>query len=146
MKVVLLKDVANVGKEREIKNVADGFARNFLFPSNLAEPASEKNIKKAESAANKKTAQEKASLTKIQKLAEKIDGHEVVIQTKEKDGKLFGSIKPKQICEELEKDNLTINEKTIQIKKPIKEVGEFPVKIKLDHKIEAEIKVIVEAA
>ncbi|MFA6383055.1 MAG: 50S ribosomal protein L9 [Parcubacteria group bacterium] len=146
MRVILLQDVNNIGKQGDIKDVSDGYARNFLLPKKLAEIATPETMRKAEIMKAKQAEVQQADLQKIQALAESLQGREVVIQAKEKDGKLFGSINAKAIAKEMKKDNLDINDKSIILPEPIKEIGEYEVKISLDHGIEASLLVIVESA
>jgi len=144
MKVILLKDIEKLGKKYEVKEVADGYARNFLIRRGLAKPATEKLIKWAEE--QRKLAIEKAQeqLKKVQKLASQLDGQEVEFIVKlGKQGELFESITQMKIAKKLKEMGFDIKKTQIELKKPIKELGEFPVKINLDQGLEAEIRVIV---
>jgi len=144
MKVILFQDIQNIGKAGDIKEVSAGYARNFLLPQKLAEIATDASIKNVATLKSKATALEQADLEKTQALAETLQGREIMITAKEKDGKLFGSINAKMIAKELKKENLDINEKAIQLSEPIKEVGEYDVKVELAHGIEVAIHIIVE--
>lgn len=146
MEVILLQNVDGIGRQGDVKEVSDGYARNFLLPKKLAAMATESSLKKAEVLKKKQIESEQADLEKIQQFAESLQGREVVIQAKEKDGKLFGSINAKAIAKELLKANLKIDDKSIILPESIKELGEYGVKISFDHGIEAAIKVIVESA
>lgn len=146
MKVILLQDVKNIGKSGDIKEVSDGYARNFLLPKKLAEVATPEATKKVEIMKAQEAEVQQADLEKTQALAESLQGRDIVISAKEKDGKLFGSINTKTIAKELKKENLEIDEKSIILPEAIKEIGEYEVKIELDHGIEASILVIVESA
>ncbi len=146
MKVVLLKDVEKVGKQYDVKEVADGFARNFLITKNLAKPATEQAIVWAE--VQKEILEKKAeeNLKKTQGLASSIDGQEVVVEVKiGPEGQLFESINAQKISDQLKLMGFEIKKSQIDLTDPIKEVGEYPVKIKLDHNLEAQIQVIVNA-
>ena len=146
MKVILIQDVENVGKKYEIKEVKPGFARNFLIPQNFAKLATKQNLKWLES--QKLIIEEKAEedLKVNQDMASKIDDLEVNIAVKVGDeGQLFESINNLKISEKLKSMGLDVKKSQINLKEPIKEVGEFPVKISLDHNLEAEIKVIITA-
>lgn len=144
MKVVLLKSVKNVGQAGDVKNVADGFARNFLIPQGLAEIATGAAVAKANKMKQQKETKNQEELERAQKIAEKIDGKEVIIKQKTQGEKLFGSVDKRAITEQLEKQGIAIDESNIELKNPIKEVGEHNVKVVLNHAIEAEIKVIIE--
>jgi len=142
MKIVLLSDVKNIGKLGDIKEVADGFARNFLFPKKLAEMATDAAIKKVEIEKQKQNETAKKNLEATQELASQLDGKEITISAKAKDGKLFGSITAKNIVKELKKEKFDIKENSI-ILEPIKELGEYDLKIELEHGIEVSLKLIV---
>lgn len=129
----------------DVKEVSDGYARNFLLPKKLAEAATETGIKNVENLKNKMAEAEQADLEKNQQLAESLQDREILIQVKEKDGKLFGSVNAKMIAKELKKEVLDIDEKSVILAEPIKKVGEYDVKIELGHGIETFVKVIVEA-
>jgi len=145
MKIILLEDVKNLGKKGEIKEVADGYAKNFLFPRNLAVLATSQKIKEVE---EKQKAQEKkaeAELKTFQKLAEKLDGYELEIKAKAtKEGKLFGSLDKEKIAKLLQKNNFSIEPSQIKLEKPIKEIGEYEVFLEFPHGLEAKIRVIVQ--
>jgi large subunit ribosomal protein L9 len=146
MKVIFFQDVKGIGKAGDIKNVSDGYARNFLLPKKLAEIANASSLQKVELLKKKQTEAEQAELEKTQKLAETLQGHEIVITAKEKDGKLFGSINAKAIAKELKKENLLIDDKLIILPEAIKETGDYDVKVELPHGIEASIHIVVEGA
>lgn len=144
MRIILLQDVENIGKKYEVKDVKNGYARNFLIPKGLAKIATEKVIKWAET--QKEIAVKKAEeeLKKIQQLASQIDGLELVIQVKiGKEGQLFEKITSQKVSEKLADLGFEIKKEQIDLKEPISEPGEFPVKVKLKHNLEAEIKIIM---
>ena len=144
MKVVLLEDVEKVGKKYDVKQVADGFARNFLIPKNLAKVATKELSEWAEM--QKQLLEKKAeeNLKKIQTAASSIDGQEVIFQVKVgPEGQLFESINAQKISEKLKELGLEVKKNQIDLAEPIKEVGEYPVKIKFDHNLESQIQIIV---
>jgi len=144
MKVILLKDIENLGKKYEIKEVSDGYARNYLIPRKLAKVANEKNLKWLEKQKEKEEKKAEEELRKIQEAASAIDGQEVIIPVKVgEDGQLFESITVQKIYERLKELGFEIKKSQILLESPIKELGEFPVKIKFPHNLEAEIKIIV---
>jgi len=144
MKVILLEDVENVGKKFEIKEVKDGFARNFLIPNGLAKQATKEALKWLE--VNKEILEKKAEeeLANVEKVASEVDGFELTIPVKvgEK-GQLFEKITAQKIADKLKDSNYNIKKDQIEISEPISEIGEFPVKIKFEHNLEADITVIV---
>jgi len=144
MKVILLKDIENLGKKYEIKEVSDGYARNYLIPRKLAKVANEKNLKWLEKQKEKEQKKAEEELKKVQEAASAIDGQEIVIPVKVgENGQLFESITVQKIYEKLKELGFEIKRNQILLDSPIKEPGEFPVKVKFPHNLEAEIKVIV---
>lgn len=144
MRIILLKDVENIGKKYEVKEVKDGYARNFLIPQGLAEPATEQSLKKLELQKEIEEKEAEEELKKIQALASNINGQEVAITVKiGEENQLFESITPQKILEGLKKLGFDIKKRQIELAEPIKTLGEFPVKIKLEHNLEAEITVTI---
>ena len=149
MQVILKKDVQNIGEAGDLVNVKDGYARNFLFPQNLAELATkgakenrEKNI------ARIKAKQEKlhAEALEIAKKIEDLASIEFSAKAGES-GKLFGTITTKKLCEELkEKAGIEVDRKTVSLNAPINKVGEFTMLIKLTSKVKTELKVVITAS
>ncbi|MCD5396160.1 MAG: 50S ribosomal protein L9 [Candidatus Pacebacteria bacterium] len=144
MKIILLKDVEKLGKKYEIKEVADGYARNFLIPRGLAKPATEKLIEWAERQKELEEKKAEQELKRIQKLASQLDGQEIEFLVKVgKRGELFEGIGQAKIAKKIKEMGFDIKKSQIALEKPIKELGEFPVKINLDQGLEAEIRVVV---
>ncbi|MEI6650659.1 MAG: 50S ribosomal protein L9 [Candidatus Moraniibacteriota bacterium] len=128
MKVILRKEVKNVGKQGEIKNVSDGYAMNFLFPKRLAEPATDAalaRIEKEKTAVSQLAAKD-AAMAKA--AAEKLAGNRIVIRKKTKGRKLFGSVNAAEVAEAIVNAGIPgVDGRHIVLLKPIKEIGEFPV-------------------
>ncbi len=144
MKVILLKDIVNVGKQYEVKRVSDGYARNFLIPKGLAKPATPESLKWLET--QKEILQKKAEegLKKSQEFASSLDGLELVISVKiGNEGQMFESIGPQKIVEKLKETGFEVKKSQIIMSEPIKELGEYQVKVHLEHNLEPEIKIIV---
>lgn len=144
MKVILLQDVENLGKKYEVKEVKDGHARNLLIPQKLAKVATRQALKWL---ADQKEVIEKEAeedLKKAQELASKIDGLEVTLDVKIGDeGQMFESVNAQKISERLKEMGFEVKKSHILLQDPIKEVGEFPVKVNLEHNLEAELKIII---
>ncbi len=144
MKVIFLQDVEESGKKYEVKEVKDGYARNFLLPQKLAKAATKDALKWL---ADQKEVIEKEAeedLKKSQGLASHLDGLEVIISVKVGDeGQLFESINSQKIVDKLKEMGFEVKRSHVKLENPIKELGEFSVNINLDHNLEAEIKVIV---
>jgi len=145
MRIILLKDVDKVGKKYEIKEVKNGYARNFLIPNSLAKPATKEAVVWLETQKEIEEKKSEKELKKTQEVASTFDGQEIIIPVKigkERD-QLFESITAQKISEKLKELGLEIKKNQIELPEPIKELGEYPVKIKFEHNLEAEIKVIV---
>ena len=144
MKIILLQDIDNLGKKYDIKEVKDGYARNFLISKGLAEIATKENLKWLESQKEIEVKKAEEELKKVEAVATNIDGQEIIILVKVgAEGQLFESITSQKIYEKLKELGFEIKKSQIDLPEPIKELGEFPVKIKLEHNLEAEIRVIV---
>lgn len=144
MKVVLMEDVEKLGKKGEVKEVSDGYARNFLIPQKKVNPATEKLTAWAKNEEAERIKNEEAELKAQQELAGKIDGQEFVIEAKSEDGKLFGAVDEKEILKAIEKQGFKIEKENIKINKPIKELGQHQVDLKFKHGIEGKISIVVE--
>ena len=147
MKVLLLEDVKAQGKKGEIITVSDGYAKNFLFPRNLAKEATAQVMSevkaKNDSAAYKKETERKAAL----ELAEKIKDSVITFKTTGgSDGRLYGAVTSKDVADKIKEQlGITIDKKKIVLNDNIKRTGEYTVKLKLYPEISVEIKIIVEA-
>lgn len=145
MKVILLEDVKNVGKKGTVINAKDGYARNFLFPKNLAIEATPANLKNLENQKKKKEEEERKILEEAKALEAELAKITVVIKTKAgESGKLFGAVTNKEIADKLEKDHgYSIDRRKFELDEPIKSVGEYIVKVKLHQLVSAKLKVVV---
>jgi large subunit ribosomal protein L9 len=146
MKVILLQDVEGLGKKYELKEVKNGYARNLLLPEKLARAATKQALKWL---ADQKEIIEKEAeedLKKSQSLASGLDGLELNIAVRVGDeGQLFESINSQKIVEKLKEMGFEVKKSQVKLENPIKELGEFPISISLEHNLESEIKVIVTA-
>lgn len=145
MKIILNEDVYNLGEEGDVCDVARGYARNYLFPKQLAFPYTKENIANFES---RRAAIEKRKEDKRQQalsLKERLEEKEVVIKMNAgQSGKLFGSVTSAMIADELQRDGIEVEKKKIDFKShTIKMVGTYPVKVKLYDNNEAELKLKV---
>ncbi len=145
MKVILQKDIPNLGDAGDVKEVANGYARNFLLPKNMVILFNEtskkamdfqKNLIKVKKDKRKKTSEQAAQV---------ISALEVKFAVKVgEEGKLFGSVTATDIAKKLEEMGHTIDKRKIQLNEHIKSVGNYEVPIKLEEGITAKIKVIIE--
>ena len=144
MKVILLQNVENVGKKYEIKEVKDGYARNFLIEKELAKPVTKQSLKWLESQKEVMEKEVEEDLKNYQALATQLDGLEVPFALKVGGhGELFESINPAKIVEKLKEMGFEVKKSHIVLEAPIKSLGEYSVKIMLDHNLEAEVKLVV---
>lgn len=133
MKVILTQDVKKIGKKGEIINASDGYAKNFLFPKKLAVPADTQNLNELKAKQASEKHKKEIETEEAKKIAEQIKKIEITIKAKiGENQKLFGSITSKEISESIEQTlKIKIDKKKINLKEPIKSLGEFPVEIKL---------------
>lgn len=142
MKVILKKDVENLGKCWDIKNVAEGYARNYLLPKEIAIPATEKNIKMIDVFKLQQEAKVKRAIHEKEQIKEKLEGLSLTINVKAgEDDKLFGSVTASNIAEALEKQGINIDKKKIVLEEPLKELGIYNIGVKIGPELNAEIKV-----
>ncbi len=144
MRVILLQDIENIGNKYEIKDVKDGYARNFLIPKGLAKLATEEVLKWLEVQKEIKEKKAEEGLKKVEEEVSKIDRIEVIIPVKigEKD-QFFEKITTQKISEKLKESGFEIKPVQLELEKPLEELGEFPIKVKFEHNLEAEIRVII---
>jgi large subunit ribosomal protein L9 len=144
MKVILLQNIEDLGKKYDVKEVKNGHARNFLIPQNLVKPATKENLNwlvQQKSLIEKKAEDD---LKQAQELASKIDGLEVLItMVVGEHGEVFESVNTAKVAEKLKEMGYEVKKSQIKLTEPIKAIGEFPVKINLDHNLEAEIQIII---
>lgn len=146
MKVVLKEDVKSIGKKGEVHEVSAGYARNFLFPRNLAveaDTAALNEVKTKESAKEHHKAEEVAA---AQQLADKLNGKTITIHAKAGDsGRLFGAVTSKDIADEATKlAGVPVDKRKVNLKREIKNYGSFEVEIKVYPNIAATVTVNVE--
>ncbi|OGI29502.1 MAG: 50S ribosomal protein L9 [Candidatus Moranbacteria bacterium RIFOXYA12_FULL_44_15] len=143
MKIILLQNINSLGKAGDVKDVSEGYARNFLLPKKLAAVATEEAIRETEAKKSAEKAIENTQLEKLRQLAKKLKDHKIILKSRAKGKKLFGSITVKNIIAEMEKADLAVSEKSIIIKEAIKKTGEYEIKIVLAPGIETKIKLEV---
>ena len=145
MKVILKADIKGVGKKDEIVNASDGYARNFLFPKNLAVEANAENMSKLKAQNEATQFRKDTEKEDAKKTSEKLTKIMVKVQVKAgENGKIFGGVSAKDISENLEKQhNIKIDKKKIDLKETIKTLGVHNVDVKLYEGVSGKIKVDV---
>jgi large subunit ribosomal protein L9 len=145
MKVIFLKDVKGKGKKGEIKNVADGYAQNFLFKQGLAIEATPANLKALEAQKNKEKRQAEEELAKAKQLKEQLEQLTVQLFAKAGEGgRLFGSVTSKQIAEALQSQHqIKLDKRKIELDDAIRVLGYTNVPVKLHPEVTATLKVHV---
>ncbi len=147
MKVILQKDVKNVGKVGDLVNVKDGFARNFLFPRKLASEATEKRMKEWQHLQKVAEVRRKKASAERQETVQKLQGITLTFKSEAGAGdKLFGSITSLDISDELEKFGFSIDKRDIHLEDSIKVLGQHKAQVKLGEGLMAELTVVVERA
>ncbi len=145
MRVIFLKDLKGQGKKGEIKEVKDGYAENFLFRKGYAEKLTDQSLGKYNREKKKEEDLDNEMRQSAQKIGEKLGGITLSFKVKTGAGdKVFGSISPKQIKDELEKKGYKIDKKQVELDHPIASLGMHDVKINLYKEVSAIIKVHLE--
>lgn len=146
MKIILLQDVKGVGRKSDIKDVSDGYARNFLIPRKLAAFASESSVKMAEVSKKQEQAETEIRENLARKSIEMLKGAKLVITKKVNDkGHLFAALHADEICELIKSElNLAIEPENIHITKPIKEIGLHKLEVAIG-KVKGEFELTLEA-
>lgn len=145
MRVIFLEDVKGKGLKGEVKDVADGFARNYLIPNGLARLATNSNVKEVEAFKESEEKRKQIELEKAQKLASELEKITITIATKSgESGKLFGAITSKQIADTLLKQKIKIDKRKILLDEPIKTIGISQVKIKIHPEVIATLQINIE--
>ena len=148
MKIILLDDVRNLGKKFDAKEVNDGYARNFLFPNKLAEPATATTLKQVSEIKAKTEKKENEMIAHLHAIATKLKATKLEFELKaDKSGALFGSVNKESILKALREHHFVTTERVdIDLKHPIKEVGEYNVEVDLKKGVTAKLGIIVKKA
>ncbi|MCT7464469.1 50S ribosomal protein L9 [Aliarcobacter cryaerophilus] len=143
MKVLLIKDVKTLGKAGEIKEVADGYGKNFLIGKGLALQATNEVIAKHNAEQKKLALKEEEEIKAAKELADKINSTKLTIRHKVgANGQLIGSVTNKEISEELEKQfSIMVDKKSIVVDNKLKTIGIYEVSCKLGHSVNATLKI-----
>jgi large subunit ribosomal protein L9 len=145
MKIILLEDVRSLGKKFDVKEVSDGYARNFLFPNKLAEQATPGALKKLAALKAEHDKNEKDLIAHLEKIARKVSETKLEFFLKtDKTGAIFGSVNKESILKALRDHELVLAERVdIDLKYPLKELGEYAVPVDFKKGVKANLKVVV---
>ena len=144
MKVILLEDVSKVGRRGEVRDVSDGYARNFLIPKKLALGATAGNLKNLEHIKKQANAKAERAKTDAETVRAQIEGltYEERRQASE-EGKLFGSVTSQDLVDFLGKHGVKVERRRLQLDEPIKTLGETSVPVRLHADVTAQLRVSV---
>ena len=145
MKVVFLEDVPGIGKTGDVKDVADGYARNFLIPKKLAFLVTSQVTGQLEAQISSRARKQAKEAKNLSKMAETLKGTEVVLRAKvgSKD-RLYGAVTAADIARELSKTaGVQIDKRKIELAEPIRELGSREVTVKLSHDLSPKVRVTV---
>lgn len=147
MRVVFIEDVEGVAFGGEVKEVKNGFARNYLIPKNLAAPATHNNLQRIHKLTKNAAVTRAHRLDEMKNLAGTLDGSEITIEMRAgANNRLYGSVTGTMVADALaEETGIPIERRLVQLDDPIREVGTYEVPLRLYAEINASIKVIVYA-
>lgn len=145
MKVILKEDIKGVGRKDQIINASDGYARNFLFPKNLAVEANNENMSKLKAKKESKEFKKSREKQEAIQIAEKLTKIQLKIPVKSgENGKIFGGVSAKEVADILmQTHQIEIDKKKIEIKEPIKTLGVRDISIKLYEGVIGKLKIDV---
>jgi len=147
MRVVFLDDVEGTARAGEIKNVADGYARNFLLPRKLAAPATTTTVQQAESRAKALAREQEKVDTAARAVADKVGSVSITISARAgAEGRLFGSVTATDIAEAVNaRAGTSLEHRQVALEQPIKEVGTYAISVSLTRNVKAEVTIEVQA-
>lgn len=145
MKVILKAKVKGVGNAGEIKDVSDGYARNFLLPKGLAVIADANALKSLEQQLQQADKRDERELTRSQNLKEKIENLKLNYKVKAGEGgRLFGSVTSKDIADEMARMGVKVDRRKIMLEEPIRQLGSYELEIRLHPQVTANLTLAVE--
>lgn len=143
IKVILLKDIVNLGKSGEIKVVAKGYAKNFLFPTKSAELATAAKIKAFQNQEKLKAELKQKQIDRAKKIRERLKDIVLELKAPAEKEHLFGSVGPKEIVQSLKDKKIEISEKEVVMDEHIKTIGEHEVLLDLGNNIKAKVRLVI---
>jgi large subunit ribosomal protein L9 len=144
MKIILMEDVPTLGRRGEVRDVATGYARNFLLPKKLALAATPANLQNLDHLKRQRERAEVKARDEAQATARRVEALALAVATRaSEDGRLYGSVSAQDIVEFLEKHQVTVEKRRVGLEEPIKMLGEYHVPIKLHPDVTASLPVTV---
>ena len=142
MKIILTQDIDKLGHAGDCLTVKEGYARNYLFPKNLAKEATPSNMKILESLKTKRAAEDVGKLEAARKLSDKIQALSITISAKVgEEEKLYGAVTTEMIANALETEGVSTDKKDIILDEPIKKLGVYQVGVKIHPEVKAALRV-----
>jgi len=142
MKVIFIKDVKGKGNAGDIKEVSDGYAKNYLIKNNLAVPVTNTSMNRLNEEKKAKAKKEEEEIKKNEKIKKELENKTLIFKVKTSDqNKIFGSISSKQISSELSKLGYEIDKKNIALESPLSNLGAHIVKVNLHKKVVLNLKI-----
>jgi large subunit ribosomal protein L9 len=144
MKVILMTDVPALGRRGETRDVANGYARNYLLPKKLAVPATPANLKNVEHLKRQREREDHRAIEAARAAAARIETLRFgVVARASEDGRLYGSVSAQDVVEFLERQQVPVERRRVLLEEPIKAVGEFRVPVRLHGDVTATLTVSV---
>lgn len=144
MQVILMRDVEKLGSVGDVVDVTNGYARNYLLPRGLVALVSPGKVQEAQIRKKKEEVRRETERKDLQSMAQGLSGQEFTLRAKATDeGKLFGSISPGVVTQELSRKGYTVEESAVTLEENIKECGTYTVQLKFPHGVTAQIKLSV---
>jgi len=143
MEVILIKDVEKIGKAGSVVKVKEGFARNFLFPHNLAKPVTAGSLKQLEAEKQARIAQYSKAREESEEIKKRLANLSLTISALAQGEELYGSIGSQDIAGVLKDEGFVIDKNAIELAEPIKSLGIYELAVKLHPEVSAKIKLWV---
>jgi large subunit ribosomal protein L9 len=144
MKIILMEDIAALGQRGDVREVANGYARNFLLPKKLAVPATSANLQNLDHLKRQRERAESRARESAQAAAGRIAALTLAVSTRaSEDGRLYGSVSAQDVVEFLDRHAIPVEKRRVLLDEPIKALGEYRVPVKLHPEVTAELLVQV---
>ncbi|MBI2466786.1 MAG: 50S ribosomal protein L9 [Candidatus Rokubacteria bacterium] len=144
MKIILMEDVPALGRRGEVREVATGYARNFLLPKKLAVEATDANLRNLEQIKRQRVREETKAREDAQAAAARIAALSMTVTTRaSEDGRLYGSVSAQEVVSFLERNGIAVEKRRVLLEEPIKALGDYQVGVRLHGDVTASLPVSV---